>query len=509
MGILVNAAIAALAGSVGAILAATVVSSTMSIPFGLVFGLLGFFLSKQLVPAEAEPVDDYEARQAKKELRKKKQSERAQREREQAQQEAEEEAARKAAEKAAKKKKQLAAKKKAAVVESDSEEEEEEVDVKKLSKSAAKKAKAKAKAAAAAGEAVVSGNKQQQQQQQALTEAQKKKEKEKAKAKAKAEAEKAAKAEAKLRAAVAADTEGWNTIESTKPQKKITANNTAVPTSSSTSSGKQGKQSEVPSSERPLTIELIVPTKQHALIIGPKGATLQQIMSGSGAQVDMPKRESASSKINITGTPAQVSTAKNAIESLVERGFSNLTHPGILSDDLTVDPKQIGVILGKNASTLKQIQEKTKTRINLPDKGTSAKTAKITIVGAKDDVKQAKQTLKQLITDGFSPLTHEGYVKVDIVFPKEKLGLLIGPNGQTIKSIQGNTKTRINIPDKTSSSQYVSVVGLPAGVTQAEKEILRLLEPPAPIPDPEEEDLATDDAWGQQHTAQGEDALWE
>jgi rRNA processing protein Krr1/Pno1 len=273
--------------------------------------------------------------------------------------------------------------------------------------------------------------------------------------------------------------------------------------------GKGGKQLETPSSERPLTIELIVPTKQHALIIGPKGATLQQIQSGSGAVVDMPKRETASSKINITGTPAQVAVAKNAIESLVERGFSNLTHPGILSDDLTVDPKLVGIILGKNAQTLKTIQQKTNTRINLPDKGTSAKTAKITIVGEKDGVKLAKATLKQLIADGFSPLTHDGYVKVDIVFPKEKLGLLIGPNGQTIKSIQGDTKTRINIPDKTSASQYVSVVGLPAGVSAAERQILKLLEPPAPIPDPEEKDLADDQAWGQQHTAQGEDALWE
>ena len=494
MGLLVNAAIAALSGSVGAILAATVISNTMSIPFGLLFGILGFFLSKQLVPTESNvDVDDYEAKQAKKEQRKQKQAERAKREREIAEQEAEEAAATKAAEKALKKKKQLAAKKKAAVVESESEEEEEEVDVKKLSKSAQKKAKAKAKAAE------TTNNSKQQ-----LTDAQKKKEKEKAKAKAKADADKVAKAEAKLRAAVAADTEGWNTIESTKPAKKQVSPTPVVATT-----GKAGKQSEVPSSERPLTIELIVPIKQHALIIGPKGATLQQIQSGSGATVDMPKRESASSKINITGTPAQVQQAKNAIESLVERGFSHLTHPGILSDEVTVDPKQIGVILGNKGSTLATIQQKTSTRINLPDKGSSAKTAKITIVGEKDGVKLAKATLKQLLTDGYSPLTHDGYVKVDIVFPKEKLGLLIGPNGQTIKSIQGDSQTRINIPDKTSASQYVSVVGLPAGVAKAEKQILKLLEPPAPIPDPEEEDLATDQAWGQQHTAQGEDALWE
>lgn len=41
----------------------------------------------------------------------------------------------------------------------------------------------------------------------------------------------------------------------------------------------------------------------------------------------------------------------------------------------------------------------------------------------------------------------------------------------------GNTKTRINIPDKASLDQNVSVVGTPAGIAQAVKEINRLLEP--------------------------------
>jgi mannitol-specific phosphotransferase system IIBC component len=101
MGLLVNAAIAALSGSVGAILAATVISPAMSIPFGLLFGVLGFFLSKQLVPMESSVVeDDYEARQQKKEQRKQKQAERAKREREQAEIEAQQAADQKAAEKA-------------------------------------------------------------------------------------------------------------------------------------------------------------------------------------------------------------------------------------------------------------------------------------------------------------------------------------------------------------------------------------------------------------------------
>ena len=79
---------------------------------------------------------------------------------------------------------------------------------------------------------------------------------------------------------------------------------------------------------------------------------------------------------------------------------------------------------------------------------------------------------------------------------------------QTIKSIQGDTQTRVNLPPKNSTSTSVSVVGEEAGVLRALKQIAKLLEPPAPLPEPEDHDLATDDAWGQEHTAQGEDALW-
>lgn len=38
---------------------------------------------------------------------------------------------------------------------------------------------------------------------------------------------------------------------------------------------------------------------------------------------------------------------------------------------------------------------------------------------------------------GFSSLTHPDWEKVELAFPREKLGILIGPKGHTIKSIQG------------------------------------------------------------------------
>jgi rRNA processing protein Krr1/Pno1 len=513
----VSLGLGAAAGVVGALIGSSIVGDKFMVPIGVISAIVGYAVGGIVAPASKKAgstsaVAEWEDEDAAKKQKKQKKAAAEARKREAAaaakQAEADEKAAKKAAEKKAEKtkaKKATAAP--VAVVESESEA-EEEVAAAPLSKTAIKKAKAKAKELAAKKEA------------EAAAKAAAKKEKKKGGAAAAAAAPVAAaaapapkvmsaaaaeKAAAKAAAAAfAADLEGWETIEATKPTKSQVAKAAATAVSPA-ASGK--KVTPTPSSERLLTEDLVIAIKQHALIIGPGGATLNMLVAGSGATIDMPKRDSGSSKIQITGTPAQVAAAKNAIQSLADRGFSSITHPGTLSDDITVEATHIGLILGANGATLRAIQTKTETRINLPEKGSASK--KVTIVGEKEGVKAAKAALRSLIVDGFSTLTHDGWVKLEVNFPAEKFGILIGPKGQTIKSIQGNTKTRINMPEKNSKATTVSVCGLPAGVAQAEKEINRLLEPLAPLPAPEEEDLATDDAWGQEHTAQGEDALWE
>lgn len=507
MGVLVNVALGALAGVVGSLLATTFGSSSSAVPIGILAGLVGYFAGGALAPAgpvksAAASISEWEEADAAKKAKKAKKAAAEARKKEEANAAREAEAAEKKAAKAKADKKAKAAKAAAAVVAKvESEPEEEEVEAAPKSKSAIKKAKLKAKEAAAKAEAEAA----------AKAAAKKAKKAEKAGA-APAKAEAAAPAKVALTAsqekaaakaaaaAAAADLDGWETIEATKPTKSQLAKSAAA------AAAPAGKPKPIPSSERLLTEELIIPTKEHSLIIGKAGETLKKLSEGTGATIDMPKRESASAKIQITGTPAQVAAAKNAITSLVERGFSSITHPGILSDDITIDPKNIGLILGASGSTLRKIIEVTGAKINLPEKGSSSK--KVLLVGEKEAVRAAKAALRSLIADGFSSITHPTWIKVEVDFPADKFGILIGEKGQTIKSIQGDTKARINLPEKGTKATTVSVCGEAAAVAKAQKQIEKLLEPLAPLPDPEEEDLATDDAWGQEHTAQGEDALW-
>jgi len=557
MGLLVNGAIGALSAVVGSLAAVSFVGSKLAPAGAILFGLIGFFAAGQIFAAPAAvPVavssrkqrggaaaadvefDDESAAKAAKKA-KKLAAERAKKEAaEQAR--AEEQAAKAAAKKAEQKKAKKAAP--VAAVESESESEAESPEpaaesAAPKSKSALKKAAKKAKEAAAKLEA----EKAAKAAEKAAKKAAKKGEAAvnavaapvaKAAKNAAAPAVDAIKAQAAA-AAAAADLDGWETIEPTKPTKSQLAKAAAAPAVAAAAATSNKKSGSIPASERELTEEIVIPTKFHAKIIGHEGSTLAKLQSGSGARIDMPKRDSNSAKIQITGTPAQVYAARNAIESLAERGFSSITDPGKLSDDLSVEDRDIGLIMGAGGATLKAIEKHTGASIKLPERAPkpvaaaaasgkrpvpsaassgAASTKKVVLTGQKDQVKAAKAAIRQLLSDRFTTLveSQRDWIKLEVPFPAEKIGALVGKNGSVIRHIQNSTKAQVNLPEKGAKGDEsaVSIVGPASQVHAAHKLVLKLLEPAPAAPEPEEEDLATDDAWGQEHTAQGEDALW-
>ena len=222
----------------------------------------------------------------------------------------------------------------------------------------------------------------------------------------------------------------------------------------------------------------------------------------------MPKKDSGSTKVQITGSSEGVAAAKGAIDSLISKGYSTITHPGFVHDDVSVPEDKVGHIIGPSGAYIKAIQDKTKTRINLPEKDSGS--SRVTIVGKKEDVRNARLAIKELLTDGYSPLTHDGFVKREVAFPADKLHVLIGSKGQTIKSIQGNSKARIRIPERSAAQGQqevqIAVVGTSEQVAQAEKEIKRLLIPATVVEEQPEEEYVNG-TWSE--AGPTEDELWE
>jgi len=102
----------------------------------------------------------------------------------------------------------------------------------------------------------------------------------------------------------------------------------------------------------------------------------------------------------------------------------------------------------------------------------------VTISGAKEQVKEAKEAIEDLIHLGYSKITHPDASILEVAYPEGSVGKLIGPRGHNIKTIQGNTKCKITIP-KPGNPRYkpdtILIIGPAAKLESAKKQVLNTL----------------------------------
>jgi len=174
---------------------------------------------------------------------------------------------------------------------------------------------------------------------------------------------------------------------------------------------------------------------------------LDQIIERTGADIKMPKREGGGLGIVITGTNAQVNLAKQVVTDLANRGFSEVTHPGLAGNQIEVkDGKEVGRIAGKDGKFLKEIQNRSGAKVQLPDK--NAQRQVISIVGKPDEVNKAKEYINCLLTLGYCEATHPGWITEEVEFKPDNLGRLIGFEGKTISELSQSCKVKIDTPKK-------------------------------------------------------------
>jgi len=158
---------------------------------------------------------------------------------------------------------------------------------------------------------------------------------------------------------------------------------------------------------------------------------------------------------------------------------------------------QLGAIIGKGGKFVQEIQQRTGAKINLPKKGSSDTT--VGIVGRPQDIEAARTAIQDLLDQGYSSVTHPGWIKEEVEFPNELLGRLIGDKGATIKTISEKFGVRIDTPRKDEPQTRQDVIfikGTPSKIELTKKYILEHL-----FNDEEEvEDEVTpaaDDPWQQ------------
>lgn len=242
---------------------------------------------------------------------------------------------------------------------------------------------------------------------------------------------------------------------------------------------------EVADEDPKFSDDIVIGQEHFAMIIGSGGSTLQKIQEATGANVDLPKRGGVRTQTIITGpTKEAVAMAKTALNQLVVKGYSEITHAGHVDEGIEVPSRSLGVVIGPGGQTIKLLQAKTGTKINTPDRDSDSNF--VTVVGDPEGVKNCITAIKQIITQGFSSITHEGWIRKTVEVAKSQIGNLIGPGGATIKALQSSTKTRIDIPSGREDPIVVSISGDAVDVASAAAQIAAMLVPPEPEEIPHE-----------------------
>lgn len=257
--------------------------------------------------------------------------------------------------------------------------------------------------------------------------------------------------------------EEWQTVTSSRK-------------SASSSASADGE--DAPAGPKDIRSEIRVEPRAFGSIIGKGGENLKLIQEATGARINMPKKGMMHSDIiTVTGQPTAVEQAKTAIEQLARSGYSTLTHPDFEEAIIEVDRRYHGAVMGNGGANIREIQKASGTRVNMPKKGSDPKSKEgreISIVGTHAGIQLAKKSIRELVSKGFSELTHPNWVRQEIPFPSELVRNLVGKGGETIRLLQVRYDVQINTPAPNAIPSFVTLLGPADNVARAEVEVRNL-----------------------------------
>ena len=217
------------------------------------------------------------------------------------------------------------------------------------------------------------------------------------------------------------------------------------------------------------TIQVEIKKPQHRYVIGPKGATLQEILKETGVSIEMPPSENPSETITLRGEQADLG---NALNMLYKRANSEI-HESIDAPSWLQRH-----ILGPKGAHFQEISQEFHSTVNV---SFAANENVIKIHGPKEDVEKAKEVLEAEVRKFKKELCLKE-VKVDPKYHR----FLIGKGGQTINQIRTKTGAQITIPteddksskhstskqsSKTGGADVILIEGTPSEVERAKIEI--------------------------------------
>lgn len=261
--------------------------------------------------------------------------------------------------------------------------------------------------------------------------------------------------------------------------------------------------------------EFPVPSSLVGLIIGRAGETLKRIQSISGAKVNFAQDHDPNDperKTIVSGTQDAIRSAREMIDQLINNHLNNKSGgaggmgamsrgssmSGSRDIQLPVPGNRVGLIIGKGGETIRDLIEQSGARINVVPDSTIPNGANverlINISGTDENIERAKTLIMAIVSGEINTARGglgiqagamalpAGQEKVIIKVPNDKVGLLIGRGGETIKFMQQQSRARITIEvpetEPPPPERSITISGTPDCVESAKTLIYEKIDGP-------------------------------
>mmetsp|Transcript_86175 Transcript_86175/g.164832 ORF Transcript_86175/g.164832 Transcript_86175/m.164832 type:complete len:491 (-) Transcript_86175:105-1577(-) len=144
-------------------------------------------------------------------------------------------------------------------------------------------------------------------------------------------------------------------------------------------------------------------------IIGKGGETINLIKKECKVEVNMPQTADKDPKsnpykklkISIAGGTEGVEKCKEVINSILQYGHHEITHPGLVHEELEIAEWQYAYIIGTKGSEMRHIQNNYKVKVNIPREQSMIQN--VLVVGEPRDVQRASQYIWKTLEAASQP----------------------------------------------------------------------------------------------------------
>lgn len=193
----------------------------------------------------------------------------------------------------------------------------------------------------------------------------------------------------------------------------------------------------------------------------------------------------STSRFALSGVEDAATLKAKQIAAMLSKTLTNVSQPAAQGPNLMMIPSnKVGMIIGKAGSRIREIENSCGVKLQLDSTGEPDR--KVWIQGGEQNVASARAKIKEILNSArFGGRANQNPTKI-VSIPSDKVGLLIGAGGSTIKrfsqehschlkvvSEEEALRTNQQVPDK--GFQHLHIMGTVEAAGNAERAVLEFL----------------------------------